>query len=199
MAGWLMLPAMGDEPRDRDLMMQYRNGDIAAFESLYNRHKGPLYRYLLRCSGHPDLTAELFQDVWTKIVRSKDQYQPAAKFTTYMYTVAHNCLVDSNRRRGRQPQHGTAVTSDDPDEIAAPASGNPENEVSRAQKVMRFRTALTGLPADQRDAFILREEAGLSLADIARVTGVTTETAKSRLRYAVRKLRQILAAGEDES
>jgi RNA polymerase sigma-70 factor (ECF subfamily) len=192
-----MLPVMGAEPDDQDLMLKYRNGDIAAFETLYRRHKGPLYRFLLRSAGNRDTAGELFQDVWTKIIGSKARYKPAAKFTTYMYTIAYNCLVDNTRRQQRAPQHGSGVTSTDPDRIADPVAENPERIASQHQTAERFRIALERLPADQRDAFVLREEAGLSLIDIARVTGVTAETAKSRLRYAVRKLRQAMTEKVD--
>jgi RNA polymerase sigma-70 factor (ECF subfamily) len=198
-AGWLILPAMGGEPDDTDLMVQYRNGDIAAFEVLYHRHKGPLYRFFLRGSGNRDLSAELFQEVWTKIVRSKDQYQPAAKFTTYMYTIAHHCLIDHLRCQQRAPQHGSGIAAIDPEHITDVSARNPEGAASLSQSVERFRKALERLPANQRDAFVMREEAGLSLADIALVTGVSTETVKSRLRYAVSKLRQAMTSGVDVS
>ncbi len=190
-----MLLVMATEPDDRTLMIRYRDGDVAAFEILYARHRGPLFRYFLRNGADRDLAGELFQEVWTNIIRARHRYEPTAKFTTYMYTLAFNLRVDHYRRQGRRP----AADSDAPDpaEIASPAANNPECIAAADQTGQRFRAALIALPAEQRDAFLLREEGGLSLADIASVTGVTAETAKSRLRYAVKKLRASLEAGDN--
>jgi RNA polymerase sigma-70 factor (ECF subfamily) len=199
MAGWLMLPAMAEEPDDRTLMVGYRDGDIAAFEVLYARHKDPLYRYFLRHGMSRDKASDLFQEVWTKIIRAKDRYQPTAKFTTYMYRLAHNCYVDEIRRQGRTPVAATGPDAIDPEEISGESGDDPERKAEQSEAVARFRTALAKLPPDQREAFVLREEGGLSLADIAAVTGVSAETAKSRLRYAVRKLRDVLMEAEDST
>jgi len=199
MAGWLMLPAMVEELDDRTLMLRYRDGDVSSFEALYARHKGPLYRYFLRRGTGPDRASELFQEVWTKLIRAKDRYQPTAKFTTYMYRLAHNCYVDDIRHRNRTPDTGYGSGSADPDDLAGDSKDDPRCHVERLESVERFRKALSDLPPDQREAFILREESGLSLADIATVTGVNSETAKSRLRYAVKKLRNVLTDTEDST
>jgi len=199
MAGWLMLPAMVEEPDDRTLMLRYCDGDVHSFEVLYTRHKGPLYRYFLRRGTGPDRASELFQEVWTKIIRAKGRYQPTAKFTTYMYRLAHNCYVDEIRRQGRVPEAADGSARIDPDEIPGDSRDDPRFHVERTESVDRFRKALADLPPDQREAFVLREESGLSLADIASVTGVNSETAKSRLRYAVRKLSAVLLETEDST
>jgi RNA polymerase sigma-70 factor (ECF subfamily) len=197
MAGWLMLPAMDQEPDDTTLMLRYRDGDVGAFEILYGRHKGPLYRYFLRRGGGPDRADELFQEVWTKLIRAKDRYQPTAKFTTYMYRIAHNCYVDDVRHQHRTPDAIDGPAAPDPDDLSGDAKDNPQCQAERAESIDQFRQALADLPGDQREAFVLREETGLSLADIASVTGVNAETAKSRLRYAVRKLRKALLDTDD--
>lgn len=178
-------------------MVRYRNGDMAAFETLYAHHKGPLYRYFLRQGQSPDNASELYQEVWTKIIRAKDRYKPTAKFTTYMYTLAHNCLMDHLRKQSRNPQQAAEPVRIEPDEMAADARDGPESGAQTMQTAERFRRALNTLPDEQKEAFIMREEGGLSLNDIAAATGVSAETAKSRLRYAVRKLRQSLGDGEE--
>jgi RNA polymerase sigma-70 factor (ECF subfamily) len=198
MVGWLMLPIMAEEPDDRALMSRYRNGDVEAFELLYSRHKGPLYRYFLRRGMHPEAASELFQEVWTRIIRSKDRYRPTAKFTTYMYQLAHNCYVDHVRLQARAPTHHSS-TDIDPDGISGNQEDNPENQAAQSQLREQFRQALETLPEEQREALVLREEGGLSLADIATVTGVSPETAKSRLRYGVKKLREIFNSRDDTS
>lgn len=178
-------------------MVRYRNGDMAAFETLYAIHKGPLYRYFLRQGQSRDNASELFQEVWTKIIRARDRYKPTAKFTTYMYTLAHNCLMDHLRKQSRNPGREADQIVLESSEVAADETDSPESGAQTLQTVERFREALAILPVEQREAFVLREEGGLSLREIAAATGVSAETAKSRLRYAVKKLRQILS-DEDE-
>ncbi|MFQ5634232.1 MAG: RNA polymerase sigma factor [Gammaproteobacteria bacterium] len=187
-----MLPVMGTEREDRDLMIGYRDGDVAAFETLYMRHKGPLYRYYRRQGLNEAIAAELFQEVWVRIIKARQAYRPTARFTTYMYRIAHNCLIDHYRSSGR------SVTTVDADvievqELPGGDCDGPESGAVLLETRERFRAALEALPAEQREAFVLREESGLALADIAAVTGVSAETAKSRLRYAVRKLRMAMA------
>lgn len=177
-------------------MVRYRNGDMAAFETLYAQHKAPLYRYFLRQGQSREQASELYQEVWIKIIRAKDRYKPTAKFTTYMYTLAHNCLLDHLRKQSRNPQHSAESMRIEPDEAAADKREGPESGAATLQTVERFRQALDALPDEQKDAFIMREEGGLSLSEIATATGVSAETAKSRLRYAVNKLRHSL--GDEE-
>lgn len=187
-----MLPVMAGELDDRDLMIGYRDGDVAAFETLYGRHKGPLYRYYLRQGLNDAIAAELFQEVWAKIIKARDRYTPTASFSTYMYRIAHNTLVDHYRRSGRSVDafdEGVVAVQ----ELPGSDCDGPEAAAIASESRVRFRAALAALPDEQREAFVLREESGLSLADIAGVTGVSAETAKSRLRYALRKLRAALA------
>lgn len=192
-SGALALPRRGESayarrmdnaPEDSALMLRYRDGDMAAFEALYRRHNDPLYRYLLRLCRHRDAAEDIFQEVWGKIVRARDNYRPTAKFTTFLYRVAHNCFIDYIRRNKR---HSMTVDIE-PDSQADPGD-SPEIETERDLARRRLDAALRQLPDEQRDAFLLREEAGLSLDQIASVTDCNRETAKSRLRYAVNKLR----------
>lgn len=180
-------------------MMQYRNGSLAAFDALYRRHKGPLYRYLLRGCAQPDQAGELFQDVWAGVVRARDGYQPRAKFTTWLYTLAHNRLVDHLRQAPRAPLSLQAGDDSDGDGAATPLSlwaaehERPDAQAVAAEQRQRIRRALAALPLEQREAFLLHEEGGLTLEQIAEVGGVGRETVKSRLRYALAKLREALA------
>ena len=177
-------PAMGHTPDDSALMLRYQDGDVSAFETLYRRHNDPLYRYLLRLCRHRDTAEDLFQEVWGKIVKARASYRPTAKFTTFLYRVAHNCFIDHLRRNKRHM--GGAELEED----LQPHPGEPpETATERSLAKERLSKALMDLPDEQRDVFLLREEAGLSLDQIALVTGSNRETAKSRLRYAVNKLR----------
>jgi RNA polymerase sigma factor (sigma-70 family) len=185
----------GDEP-DEDLMLAYAAGGAAAFDALYSRHKGPVYRYVLRHCGNAGVADELFQDVWMNVVRVRASYAPTAKFTTWLYTLARHRLIDHWRANG---QVGF-VSIDDEDEdamsrvesIAGSRVDEPETRVASNEIGRRLAKALAELPAVQREAFLLQQEAGLSLAEIAVLTGAGEETVKSRLRYATAKLRAAL-------
>ena len=175
---------MDETPEDSALMLRYRDGDVAAFEVLYRRHNNALYRYLLRLCHHRDTAEDIFQDVWGKIIKSRQNYRPTAKFSTFLYRVAHNCFIDHIRRNKRH-SHSVDV---EPDNQPDPGD-QPEALAERSMARRRLDAALRELPEEQRDAFLLHEEAGLNLDQIASVTGANRETAKSRLRYAVKKLR----------
>jgi len=177
-------PRMELKPQDSALMLRYRDGDVSAFELLYRRHNDALYRYLLRLCRNPAAAEDVFQEVWGKIIKTRDNYRPTAKFTTFLYHVAYNCFIDHIRRNKR---HANPVDIE-PD--SQPDSGEqPDTLTERSLARRRLETALETLPDEQRDVFLLHEEAGLSLDQIASITDCKHETAKSRLRYAVRKLR----------
>lgn len=180
---------------DEDLMLAYAAGEAAAFDTLYARHKGGVYRYLLRQCRDAGIAEQLFQDVWMNLIRVRASYQPSAKFTTWLYTLGHNRLIDHHRATGRV----TLVSTDDEshaDVVAAlPANRRNEPEPSALNRELgaRLKDAVAALPAAQRDAFLLQQEGGLTLDEIASLTGVGAETVKSRLRYATNKLRAELA------
>lgn len=173
---------------DSALMLRYRDGDVAAFEALYRRHNDSLYRYLLRLSLNAATADDLFQETWGKIVKARQNYRPTAKFSTFLFRVAHNCFIDYVRRNKRH----TAEIDIDPD-LSATADDSPEYLAERHLARRRLTACLAKIPDDQRDVFLLHEEAGLSIDEIAQITNVNRETAKSRLRYAVGKLKRALA------
>jgi RNA polymerase sigma-70 factor (ECF subfamily) len=177
-------PAMERSPEDSALMLRYRDGDTAAFEILYRRHNHALYRYLLRLCKHRDNADDIFQEVWGKIIKAADRYRPTAKFSTYLYRVAHNCFIDYLRRNKRHSH----IAEVDADRQPNPGE-SPDMLAERSLARERLQLALLDLPEEQRDVFLLHEEAGLSLDEIAAVTDSNRETTKSRLRYAVNKLR----------
>ena len=179
--------AMGRTPDDSALMLRYKDGDVEAFETLYRRHNDSLYRYLLRLSLNRATAEDIFQEVWGKIIKARHRYRPTAKFTTFLYRVAHNCFIDHVRRNNRHIVNAGI----DPD--ASPDPGDePDLQAEKSIARRRLDAALETIPAEQRDAFLLHEEAGLSIDTIARITGVKRETVKSRLRYAGKKLKSAL-------
>ena len=179
---------MSVTPTDSALMLRYKDGDVAAFETLYRRHNDPLYRYLLRRCINREAAEDVFQEVWGKIIKARGSYRRTAKFTTFLYRVAHNCFIDHVRRNKRH----LANTDTDPDHYANP-SDEPDLAAEKRFARQRLELALLELPDEQRDVFLLHEEAGLTIDTIARVTGVNRETAKSRLRYAISKLKASMA------
>jgi RNA polymerase sigma-70 factor, ECF subfamily len=176
---------------DEDLMLRYAAGEVAAFEVLYRRHKGGVFRYLLR-HGASNASEELAQDVWTSLIRVRAQYQATAKFTTYLYRLAHNRLIDFYRAEGRA-EWVARDADDDSEDLVTTLPGlrtdQPEVQIESKNIAGRIHAAIAALPPAQREAFLLQQEAGLSVAEIAAATAVPEETAKSRLRYAINKLR----------
>jgi RNA polymerase sigma-70 factor (ECF subfamily) len=185
---------------DGELMLRYAGGDLRAFETLYRRHRSALYRYLSRHTRDGEVANDLFQEVWSKVIASRSRYEPRAKFSTYLYRIAHNCFIDHCRRSSARAEHAK-VSSEDFDlqnVLPAPAADLPDTRAEHAQTLARYRIALSSLPAEQRDAFLLYEESGLTLEEIGTITGVSMETAKSRLRYALTKLRAAMTVANEE-
>ena len=187
--------ALADAPRtdpgDEDLMLAYAAGDAAAFDALYARHKGGVYRYLVRHCGNAGTADELFQDVWMNVIRVRASYAPTAKFTTWLYRIAHNRLIDHWRATGRVELVSAGVDDDDDplDAIPGPRNDEPDVRAGAREIGARIKQALAALPAAQREAFLLHQEGGLELSEIAELTGAGIETVKSRIRYAQAKLR----------
>jgi RNA polymerase sigma-70 factor, ECF subfamily len=184
---------MEDSRTDETLMLAYRDGDGAAFEALYARHRGRLFRYLLHQCGRREQADEMFQEIWMSVIRARGAYEVSAKFTTWLFRIAHNRLIDGFRARGRLAEFEVDPGADDWPDCPAPASEQPERRLERAQLAGRLVAAVEALPASQREAFLLAAEGGLTVDEIGNATGTGFETAKSRLRYAYAKLRSDLA------
>lgn len=188
---------MSDAPGgdDEKCMLAYARGEAAAFDALYARHRNGVYRYLLRHCNNAGIADELFQDVWMNVIRSRATYAPTARFATWLYTLAHHRIVDHWRATGQAKLVSTDADETAGAEILALAGSRRDRPDVRAftgQIRERLNAALAALPPAQRDAFLLQQESGLSLAEIAALTGVGTETVKSRLRYAAARLRAAL-------
>lgn len=179
--------SMDKNPEDSALMLRYSDGDVAAFEVLYTRHNDALFRYLLRLCRHRDMAEDVFQEVWGKIIKARENYRPSAKFSTFLYHVAHNCFIDHIRRNKRHSHTADIEADSQPD-----PGEQPDVQTERCLARRRLEVALQNLPYEQRDVFLLHEEAGFNLDQIASITGSSRETSKSRLRYAVKKLRQAI-------
>jgi len=176
---------------DEELMLAYAGGDAGAFEALYARHKGPVFRYVLRSVKSRAEADELFQDLWMRAIEARARYRPEAKFTTWLYTIAHHRLIDHWRARGL-----ALVSLDDEENPVEEPRAGPASEPARVHEARdtarRLEAAIAALPLAQREAFLLHHEGELTAAQIAAATGTNEEAAKSRLRYAMNKLREAL-------
>jgi len=181
----LSLPERLD-PADERLMRDWIGGDVAAFEQLYARHRGPLYRFLLRQIRNQSLADEFFQDVWQRVIAAAPGWKPEAAFSTWLFRIAHNRLNDHWRALKHRP---TAPPDGDERAARVPDTTTPERTLSEFEQRRQLQRAIDELPHEQREVVLLRLERELSLEEIGAITGVGRETVKSRLRYAMDKLR----------
>ena len=182
---------------DASLMQRYAAGELAAFDLLYTRHELSVWRFVLRSVREPAVAEDLLQDVWFAVARHAHHYQPTARFRTWLFTLAHNRLVD----HFRTARHHVSLHRADGDDgdgghisdtLAADSGFGPVRQLQSREQGTALIAAVEQLPAEQREAFLLQAEAGMSVEEIATATGVNYETAKSRLRYARSSLRRQL-------
>ncbi|MES2412342.1 MAG: sigma-70 family RNA polymerase sigma factor [Pseudomonadota bacterium] len=180
---------------DESLMLRYAGGELAAFDALYTRHEMSVWRFVFRSVRNQALADDLMQDVWFAVARQAASYQVKARFKTWLFTIAHNRMIDYFRTA----KNHVAINSDEDDEdggpgqtLAADSGFGPVRQLESREQAAALIAAVEALPAMQREAFLLQAEAGLSVEDIAAATGVNFETAKSRLRYARSSLKQSL-------
>lgn len=182
-----------NEDSDEALMIAYAGGDARSFERLYERFRRPLYGYFVRHAGDPATANDLYQGCWEKVIAARRRYDRRAPFRAWLFRIAHNHLVDHYR--------GHRESTPLPPDVSAEAVRDPAGDAldeavdrdrAERRRADRFRAAVNALPEPQRDAISLRIDGGLRLEDIARVTGVGVETAKSRLRYATKTLKEAL-------
>ncbi len=189
--GWMPDPADSDEV----LLKRYARGDATAFAALYRRHETRVWRYLARNVGNRATAEELMQEVWFAVAREAARYQPSARFTTWLFTIARNRMIDALRVGRRQvslDELGYESAAVAP-QLTAAAAGAPLAVALRGEEGAALSRALAQLPGEQRDAFLLHIEGELSVEAVAAVTQSSFETTKSRLRYARAKLRELLS------
>lgn len=182
---------------DESLMLRYAAGNLQAFNLLYDRHEMGVWRYVFRSVRVQAVADDLLQDVWFAVARQAPHYQPTAKFKTWLFTMAHNRLVDHFRTA---KNHTSLDADDDADSdsialvqsLAANSGFGPLRRLESKEQAQALLDAIEQLPFAQREAFMLQAEAGMDVQNIAATTGVSFETAKSRLRYARSRLRELL-------
>ena len=193
------------DQEDSELMARYADGDMGAFKTLYARYETPVYRFAYNGCGNEADARELFQDVWLRVVKARGSFNPAHSFKAWLFTIARNRLTDGYRHRANrvetvlsdQNEH-SEMQSDTPVDHQEATDGwwapslTPEQIASASQQSDTLQIALRKLPEQQREAVMLKHIAGMDLKEIAIVQVEGVETVKSRLRYAMVKLRQHL-------
>jgi RNA polymerase sigma-70 factor, ECF subfamily len=180
---------------DEVLMVAYQKGDVRAFEILLTRHRRPVFNFILRYVGLRETAEDLLQETFLRVIKGAEAYQRQAKFTTWLYTIARNLCVDQSRRA----KHRKAQSLDAPMNSSA-ESGTlldviPANEIASDRQTvnkelhLKMEAALSRLSEEQREVFLMREFLDMPFKDIAQVVGVPENTVKSRMRYALEKLR----------
>jgi RNA polymerase sigma factor (sigma-70 family) len=195
MPGTATPPDAHADESDESLMQRYATGDMAAFERLYARHELGVWRYLLRSVRRQEVADDLTQDVWFAVVRQAPNYVAVSRFKTWLFTIAHNRLIDHVRTAKNHTSLDAETADPDTaliDTLAADSGFGPVRQLESREQAMALIAAVEALPPEQRHAFLLQAETGMSVDDIARVTGASFETTKSRLRYARSQLRQLL-------
>lgn len=188
---------MPEELTDAQLVAAFRGGDAEALGRLMERHKGPLYGYLLRLTGRADAADDLFQEVFLKLVRNPGSYSEKEKFAAWLFTVARNAAMDRFRRegaRGEVPLEGDGEKPGPADFTASPEPG-PAASAENSELAAQIERALSALSPDQREVFYLRHYSGLSFKEIAEMLELPIGTVLARMSRAGEKLRKILSPG----
>ena len=185
------------ELSDETLMLKYRDGDLGAFKELYRRHTRGLYRFIAWRSPRSDWVDEIAQDAWAGVHHARARYQPESSFRTYLFQIARNRLVDLLRQHQVLLSSEIGAADENGAEFdyladAAQEAMSPEAALEHRQRIAELHAAIRSLPGEQKEALILQQFNDMSLGEIAQIAAVPVETVKSRLRYAMRKLRQHL-------
>jgi RNA polymerase sigma-70 factor, ECF subfamily len=192
---------------DEALMVRYQKGEVAAFAELVSRHEKRLWNFVRRFVADSATAEDLLQEVFMRVVKSSAEWQPSAKFSTWLLTIARNLCTDNARRgairRADSLDQPTGVANDDSglhriDRLAAP-SGNAERAAMNREIAVRVDAAVSDLPVEQREVFLMREVMDMSFAEIAAATGASEPTVKSRMRYALERLRGALHELRDQN
>jgi RNA polymerase sigma-70 factor (ECF subfamily) len=195
---------VSNDEADEVLLQAYRAGDVRAFERLVARHEKPVWNFIRRFVRDATTAEDLLQEVFLRVVKSADEWRGAAKFSTWLYTIARNLTIDHARRAVHRnaasldaERDGGESTTTLHDRIASTDRRADEVATDRETK-RRIDDAVAALPAEQREVFLMREVMEMPFAEIAAAVGASEPTVKSRMRYALEKLRAALAELGDE-
>jgi RNA polymerase sigma-70 factor (ECF subfamily) len=178
-------------------MLRYKEGDVEAFEILLGRYQQPLFAFVYRFCNDYHQSQDLVQEVFLRIIKVAKSYEPRAKFSTFLYTFAHNLCIDYIRRNKKRRNVSLSQPLDESEGITfedtmKDESANPEKDLHQKTFDLELEKAVSELPEEQREVFLLREQMNLPFDEIAKIVGCLPSTAKSRMRYALQSIRQKL-------
>jgi len=180
--------------QDEALMAAYQDGNVRAFEVLFERHRRPLFTFLVHRLGDRALAEDIFQDIFLRIAKKRESFEAGRRFRPWLFTIAHNAIIDNHRRKSVR----SAINAEESmDKEHADAHRGPLEHAVQKEVACGISEALAKLPEEQREVFLMRERAGLDFATIATALGCGTSTAKSRMRYALEGLRHLLSGDLD--
>ncbi len=188
--GSLSIDELVQQKTDEMLMLAYAEGQASAFEQLYQRHRVVVYRFFVKQNLPLAVAEELTHDTWLKIINARESYVITAKFTTYLFTVARRLVIDYQTKKSNNCE----ISNEDDAVQQLPTTENKQADEKNRQvlnKALKQQIAL--LPFEQREVFLLKQEAGFSIDDIANITQQNKEKVKSCWRYALKKLREGLS------
>ena len=197
---------------DEALMLAYGKGQASAFDSLYQRHKQIVFRFFVKQGLSIAIAEELCHDTWLKLINAREKYQQQALFRSYLFTIARNTLIDhykkkstqnevsyenniSNTDLGNNESSGDSIgdSSDqgNHDDLATNITTSPVCEQQQKEQLhIALSLNIAALPLEQREVFLLKQESGFSIEQIAQITAQHQEKVKSSWRYALKRLRK---------
>ena len=189
---------MASNESDVALMQRVRDGDQNAFRELVERHQRAVINVICRSLGDAWEAEDLAQRVFVQVYRSAPRYKPTAKFTTWLFTIVHNAILNEHRRRARHAAESLEALAqpENPEEtgvhVADSSAADPAQEVAHRELQEKIQEAVGRLPAQQRTAVILCRYEGLSYEEIARVLKCSVSAVKSLLHRARQTLKDKL-------
>ncbi|MCK4935410.1 MAG: sigma-70 family RNA polymerase sigma factor [Elusimicrobiales bacterium] len=178
---------------DAELIKAYKKGDTQALEKIMEKYKTPIYSYLLKMVGNRDSANDLFQEIFLKFIKNIQSYNEEKKFANWIYTVAHNTVMDSFRKnKNRYIESLDQIKGEDFKSVAETIASkdlSPENILIKTEISGKIEKAFEILSDEQREVFIMRHYWGLSFKEIAEILKVPIGTALARMSRALGKLK----------
>jgi RNA polymerase sigma-70 factor, ECF subfamily len=182
---------------DEALLRSFSQGNAAAFRTLVTRHKTPLFNFALRHLRSQTAAEDIVQDAFVRMVQSAGDFKHESKFTTWAYAIVRNLCIDQLRKNALRKHPSLDQKTREEGPSLGEQLPDPRTDVERAVVSTELRavllTAVDALPLEQREVFMMREISNLPFQEIAEITGVSENTVKSRMRYALERLQESLA------
>ncbi len=178
-------------------MVRYADGDTDAFELLFHRHKQSVYAFIRQYNIYTDMTDDLFQEVFLRIIRNRERYSPKAKFSTWLFTITRSVCIDAIRKGSQAKVISLFPERHNKDEtpilqILSGTEPSPRETMFQTETQSLIQEIIQSLPEKQREILLLREKTDLTFEEIGKVLGCSSNTAKSRMHYALLALRKQL-------